>query len=156
MAGINTVCDDCPAGQYKATEGINTACDNCPAGQYKATAGVCDNCAGKYSAEGATACVNECIPGTYSLGGAAACTNCVINRGATTAVSKKSRPHHTKYAPFDTYTEFRYLPGDINVVLQPMFDYADAFLQAFLIDITDPDKCVAGSQRECVVYWYSI
>jgi hypothetical protein len=45
--------------------------------------------------------------------------------------------------PFDVYREYRYLPGDINAVLQVFFDYADALMENFIIDIADPTHCVA-------------
>jgi hypothetical protein len=37
--GVNTACNKCEAGKFKASAGVNTICDNCPAGTFSAAVG---------------------------------------------------------------------------------------------------------------------
>ena len=96
--GVNTACNKCEAGKFKAAAGVNTACDNCPAGKYSTVPGAtsidtCVDCvAGKYSAlmlfqdshaVGASVCT-DCAAGKYvNATGATACLQCATNATST-------------------------------------------------------------------------
>ena len=86
-----TACDNCPAGQYKATAGVNIACDECEAGKYSAVAAatVCRNCeAGKYKgAAGVNTACDNCVAGKYKVaaGVNTACDDCQAGKYKTTA-----------------------------------------------------------------------
>jgi hypothetical protein len=103
VEGVNTFCDECPAGTYSAAgasvctdceagkfkevAGVNIACDECEAGKFSELTGqtssaTCIDCmAGTYSAAGASFCT-DCEAGKYSAAGAAFCTDCEAGKNS--------------------------------------------------------------------------